>query len=43
MSANILGEEGFSKSLGRDDFAYLFDLEREEAAWQEELRGTDLK
>lgn len=39
MSANILGEEGFSKSLGRDDFAYLFDLEREEAAWQEELKG----
>ena len=43
MSANILGEEGFSKSLGRDDFAYLFDLEREESAWQEELKGVDLK
>ncbi len=39
MSANVLGESGFARTLGRDDFAYLFDLEREEDAWQRELRG----
>ncbi len=39
MSANVLGEGGFSRALDRDDFAYLFDLERAEEAWQRELRG----
>jgi SNF2 family DNA or RNA helicase len=39
MSANVLGEEAFSRTLDRNDFAFLFDLEREEAAWQEELKG----
>lgn len=39
MSANVLGEGGFARALDRDDFAYLFDLEREEEAWQQELRG----
>ncbi len=39
MSANVLGEAGFSRTLDHNDFAYLFDLEREEEAWQRELRG----
>lgn len=39
MSANVLGEEAFSRTLDRNDFAFLFDLEREEAEWQEELKG----
>jgi SNF2 family DNA or RNA helicase len=38
LSANILGEEGFARTLDQKDFAYLFDLEREEEAWQRELK-----
>ena len=38
LSANILGEEGFARTLDSKDFAYLFDLEREEEAWQREIK-----
>jgi superfamily II DNA or RNA helicase len=39
LSANVLGDGEFTRSLERDDINYLFDLERQEEAWQRELRG----
>lgn len=39
MTAHVLGEAGFARALDREDFAFLFGLEREEEAWQRELRG----
>ena len=36
MSANILGEGGFARSLEKSDFEFLFDLEAEEKLRQED-------
>jgi len=36
MSANILGEGGFARTLEKSDFEFLFGLEAEEAMRQEE-------
>jgi SNF2 family DNA or RNA helicase len=36
MSANILGEGGFARTLEKSDFEFLFDLEAEEKLRQED-------